>query len=60
MKITSAEVAKYCKGCFYYRGVMKQKKQCYYRVWEEQDVLAPSIVLRWSGRCEHVRRTKRT
>jgi hypothetical protein len=57
--LTVDGVAEYCNKCFYYRGIPDNKKQCYYRVWEEVNVQAPSQVLRQSGRCKYVRGTKR-
>jgi hypothetical protein len=53
--LTRKEVEKYCKGCYYYRGLPKHRKQCWYRVWEQKRVEAPSNVLRRTERCKHAK-----
>jgi hypothetical protein len=58
-RLSIAQIAAYCKTCYYYRGVTAFKKQCYYRVWEEERIKAPSLVLRATGKCEHVRKLTR-
>jgi hypothetical protein len=62
--MTVEAVEAYCKGCFYYRGLPKHKKQCYYRIWEEEAVCQPSVTLRNTQACayrrvKNVRKTKR-
>jgi hypothetical protein len=55
-RLTVTEIAEYCKNCYYYRGVTPFKRQCYYRVWEEERIKAPSLILRAKGTCEYARK----
>jgi hypothetical protein len=57
--LTTIQIAEYCAGCYYYRGLPEHKKQCYYRVWHEKDITAPSTLLRVMDKCKYAKHSKR-